>query len=60
MKSGSESRERHGFETHLHLPMDFAWSREKMLMMSSWRKSGAESAMATGIFVLMEIFQRHR
>ena len=51
MKSGSESRQRHGFETHLHLPTDFVGSRKRISMMSSWGISGAESAVATGISV---------
>ena len=51
MKSGSESRERHSFETHLHLPTDFAGSRKRTWMMSSWGEFEAKSAVATGIWV---------
>lgn len=51
MKFGSESREHHGFETHLNLPTDFAGSRKRMSMMSSWGISGAKGAAVTGISV---------
>lgn len=50
INSGSESRERHGFETHLNLPMDVAGRRRSMSTMSSWGIFGAKSVVATGIW----------
>lgn len=39
MNCGVESRVRHGFAKHLHLPTDFVGSRENISIKISWGRS---------------------